>query len=141
MRNDNARPSKEPNRAMNNTSGPIRHKAEELLADGEWHNYEKIVHELMRMVPPGFAARTAERSRRSSGGITRAHVRPAARKRPIPVDEQIRIGARIIARGVLKGRSRISLPWTEIFPVGRIPDPSIRMIRKTPKEVMRSTHH
>lgn len=75
-------------------------RASELLGDGEWHNYEAVMSELMRLVPPGRALRENERIRRSQA--QRRFGSTAPRQVERSVEFQIASGARSIVRGFLK---------------------------------------
>lgn len=98
---------------------PMRVRAEELLSDGEWHNFERVVSQVSRLVPPGQAARRAE-IMRQYGGKARG---PARRVVPRELDHQIRSGARAIVKDILRDEIfEIDLP-------GRLDDPSIRRVR------------
>jgi hypothetical protein len=77
-------------------------RAIELLSDREWHPYEPVLRDLSRLVPPGVAIRKSEAMRKTSA---RLHNGPAVRKRPRPVDELIRSGARAIVRDFLRTRT------------------------------------
>jgi hypothetical protein len=110
------------------------HRAREILADGEWHDYEALLRELMRMVPPGRAARAAERHRVGQA-VRRARYRgttldgvPA----PNRVNDPDRVrdtGARLLVRKVLSDAG------FEIAPLGRAPDKKIRDRRALAAEV------
>ncbi len=66
----------------------LRLKANAMLGDGEWHDYEAVLEALIKLIPPGVAIRRNEMERRA---VKRA---PAQRARPLPVADQIRVGAR-----------------------------------------------
>jgi hypothetical protein len=101
------------------------HRARHILADGQWHDYEALLRELMRMVPPGRAARAAEKHRVGQAsrraryrGDVLTSVPPSTR-----VNDPDRIrdtGARLIVRKVL------SDAHFEISPPGRAPNKKIR---------------
>lgn len=107
------------------TGSPELRRARHILSDGEWHDYEALLRELMRMVPPGRAARAAERHRVGQAA-RRARYRgdeltgvPA----PTRVNDPDRVrdtGARLIVRKVL-GDAHF-----EISPPGRSPSKRIR---------------
>jgi hypothetical protein len=98
--------------------------ARELLADGEWHDYQVVVARLATRVPPGRAIRRAESQRRTAsrqmhGG--REAVPP--RKINATVEHQVRIGSRHIAKQVLNRRV------FEIDPRGQVPAGEIKRVR------------
>ena len=75
--------------------------ADWLLADGQWHSWEKTLALLGARVPPGFASRVAEKSRAANArwrdrksGVT-GDVRP--RGREVAPDVLVSRGARITA--------------------------------------------
>jgi len=70
--------------------------ARQLLADGQWHDLEKVLARLGSSVPPAKALREMERSRRKS-----------ARLRGLP--EQDRVHARTDDRMVRSGQRRLAL--------------------------------
>lgn len=82
----------------------VYYYALQVLADGQWHDYDKTVWEVAKGVPPQIAIRKAENSRklawlRSHPGKTKADVPP--RKKGQAVELQIRTGAKAMARSVL----------------------------------------
>lgn len=86
---------------MTSLSWALATRANELLGDGQWHNHEKVVLELSRVVPPGRAVREAEagRNRPKSDG----RVAPPERKgRNLDAESQVKIGARAIVREFLR---------------------------------------
>lgn len=80
-----------------NLRDQIHQRARELLADGQWHDFEQIMRQLMPLVPAGIATRVVERGRTKG----RADVSPPKRVKPMSVDEQIRSGQRGFVRDVL----------------------------------------
>ena len=105
---------------MSALGNQLARRAAELLADGEWHNYEQVFNELAKLVPPGFAIRENEKARRGSGG-------PAARKKVRPAEELIESGRRMYVRDVLSNpRNYESTKATR----PRDPERQIRMIAK-----------
>lgn len=88
--------------------GLLRRRAYELLADGEWANYEQVMHALMRHVPPGIAVRRAEASRladhKQRGTIPKDATAPPPRKRPAPAERQVYTGARAIVGEMLQNQ-------------------------------------
>jgi hypothetical protein len=85
--------------------GPILRRAVELLEGGEWHDFEAVMRELGKLVPPGVAIRRAERTRRLATGTPE-------RQRPRPTERQIESGKRQIVR------ETISRPDFERDPLG-----------------------
>lgn len=77
----------------------------ELLEDGEWHETEKIINVLVKLVPPGRAKRKAEWIR---VGRARAAGRPAPeRSKPRSDEFLIRSGARRIVRDAIARTLRV----------------------------------
>lgn len=72
----------------------LAQRAVDLLGDGKWHNYEKVVHQLMKLIPPGRAIRRNEKER--------AMQNPNPRKVPLSIERQIASGQRAIVRDFLK---------------------------------------
>lgn len=86
-------------------SGPLSPqlaRAYELLSDGEWHDREVILREIVKVITPGIAVRHAEMVRKTSG----KGVAPAERKKPRSQEFLIASGKRSLARQTLRG-SRI----------------------------------
>lgn len=75
-------------------------RARELLADGEWHDYHKLVAKLIPLIEPGKAIRRAEASRVS---VARRHNYSSIDERKVPRDPErlIRIGAAMYVRDCL----------------------------------------
>jgi hypothetical protein len=101
----------------------------ELLADGEWHNYEQVVRELMKVVPPGPAIRRAEQDRIASNrGHKKADEEIGPRVKPRGTDELIRSGRRAIVRAFLRN---VNYETDRPGRANRIdPERRIRMLRK-----------
>lgn len=76
----------------------LARRADELLGDGEWHNYEATMRALIRLVPPGRAMRQNEHDRIGSG----YGMGPPARKQPRDTGDMITSGARTIVRQFLE---------------------------------------
>lgn len=72
-----------------------------LLKDGQWHNYDQLLNDLVTRVPPGRALRRweiGEKTREDKGVI---------RQGPAPSEtERIESGARSLAQGAIKGMTR-----------------------------------
>lgn len=87
--------------------GPIRRKAEELLAAGEWYNWELLLRDLMETIPPNRAYQLAENSRlhalqdkaRKDGKEIPQEAPP--RTRPTTDERIIAAGARLVVRDAL----------------------------------------
>ena len=67
--------------------------AAEWLADGEWHSFEEVREVASKSVPPAAAIR----KRRANAARQRV-----GHPRPIPVAEEIAIGARDMAREAIR---------------------------------------
>lgn len=100
---------------------PWRRRAEELLADGQWHDMETVAREAARVVPAGRAFRLQEQMRaenwlRDNPGRTREEVPP--RSRAASVEDLAAKGARRMAMRALRkdgferdgGKVRLA-PW------------------------------
>lgn len=114
-----------PSAAVTPVGSPELQRARHILSDGRWHDYEALLRELMRMVPPGRAARAAERHRVGQA-VRRARYRGDVLTRvpaPTRVNDPDRVrdtGARLIVRKVL------SDAHFEVAPSGRSPNKRIR---------------
>ena len=75
-------------------------RALELLADGEWHDRERLYVEMGKLVPPGLAFRHAEMVRRTS----QRGQAPAERQVPRSSEFLIASGKRSIVRMALRGQ-------------------------------------
>lgn len=86
-------------RGGNNVGIPftIRTRAKELLADGEWHDYEGLLREVAKLVPPGIAMRFGE-YRRIKGGA------PPDRVFPADSAQRIRDGKRAYAHEAMRDK-------------------------------------
>jgi hypothetical protein len=93
---------------------PIRAKLLELLDDEEWHDYERVMAQCMRMVPPGQAYRKAEESR--VGYLQRHNREVKPRVRNTDSDQVIRSGARQVVSQLIQGQ-----PEFEVDPRGVVP--------------------
>jgi hypothetical protein len=76
-------------------ASPLLVRAVELLEDGKWHDLDKTVRELSRLVPPGRAIRRAEQNRAQASGTP-------TRTRQLSHERLIASGARSIAREVMR---------------------------------------
>lgn len=81
---------------------PILDRAKELLADGEWHDYEELLSELGKLIPPGMAFRAAERSRRNSLKSRGLEVKPRTVEQPY--ERLVATGRRVILMDKLRPR-------------------------------------
>jgi len=108
-------------------ASPILTRAVELTEDGQWHNMEKLLRELAKMVPPGRAMRRAESNRLNVGG-------PPQRATG-EVERILKTGRRSIVRDFVRP------PWFELDPPvavsGRVdPDRKVRLVQ-VPKRMIR----
>jgi hypothetical protein len=83
----------------------LAQRAYELLGDGKWHDYEKTLRELAKLVPPGVALRKNE-MRRAQSEVQRRRkglgVRTGAKTGPVfTVEQQMESGRREIVRTYL----------------------------------------
>ena len=85
---------------MNPLHLELARRANELLGDGEWHDLETVMQDLMKVVPPGRALRQNERDRQTSNQQKTGST-PASRSRPQPRERLIAFGARTIVRDFL----------------------------------------
>lgn len=125
MSDETPSPRRRPTRIRNahlhpGRKGEVRKRAEILLADGEWHQYERVVSQLIRLVPPGVAARRAEAMRKASSN----YEGPEKRVRHRDLDQVIRTGARAVVKDVLRDERAFV-----VEPSGRLDDPSVRKVR------------
>jgi hypothetical protein len=93
---------------------PIRAKLLELLDDEEWHDYERVMAQCMKMVPPGQAYRKAEESR--VGYLQRNNLEVKPRVRNTDSDQVIRSGARQVVSQLIQGQREF-----EVEPKGIVP--------------------
>lgn len=103
-------------------------RAVELLADGQWHPYEKIVGQLAILIKPGPAFRRSEAMRLATARDEETRERRKTRNahKPIDTDVAIRRGARAMVKDVLR-----YAPF-EVDPTGVLDDPTTRRIRYVP---------
>ena|SRR5664279_2632914 len=73
---------------------PVVIRFRELLADGAWHDRERVINDLVTLVPPGVALRHAEHVRALQW--TRLGRVPPPRTRPVDPSTLIWHGARSI---------------------------------------------
>lgn len=94
-------------------------RAFEVLADGEWHQEQLILAEMVKVIPPAQAIRRAERRRvnqRASARLTT----PPARQADRDVETLRLMGARHIAQDSLRGsksveyRSDSGMRWVRL---------------------------
>lgn len=92
----------------------------ELLEDGEWHDFEEVLAQLMKLIPPGRALRRTEAMRRYKSDAEE-------RQRPFSQERQIASGKRAIAKDAL------AKPYIEIYPLGKVKNKRVRMTELPPK--------
>ena len=109
-------------------ANPEMRKAVELLADGQWHPYHRIVEIISREVEPGRAIRLNERLRAGTANA------PAERKQPADIDQLQRYGAKAYARAALRHKR-----WFQIEPHGKVPPGVTKMIRLRPEDEERES--
>ena len=93
---------------------PIRARLLELLDDEEWHDYERIMAQCIKLVPPGQAYRKAEESRLAAR--QREGLPATPRKKYTDSDKVIRSGARQVVSQLIQGQKEF-----EIEPRGVVP--------------------
>lgn len=107
-------------------TNPLTVRALELLEDGQWHDREAILRELMRLITPGVAFRVNETARVYATGnevrtkpITeqRAVISGARRKALLTLNRARRIERRLVD-GVTEIRLRPPLPLGRPAPSG-----------------------
>lgn len=79
---------------------PHWERALELLADGEWHDRERLYAEMVKVVPPGRAVRHAELIRQTS----QSGRAPKDRVKQRSTEFLVATGRRSIVRMALRGR-------------------------------------
>lgn len=99
-------------------------KAYELLADGEFHDYEALIRALLPLVPPHMAMRRVEADRTRQHYLRDPTEPTPPRRNLIETDRKIAIGARAFVRKVLADSTHL-----EISPRGRIPRGTVKQIR------------
>lgn len=82
-------------------ASPVQLKLVEVLEDREWHDVEKVIREVGKIIPPGQAVRRAEVRRKGATKPNREV--PAERKRPLSEDRLIASGRRSYARDAFHG--------------------------------------
>ena len=78
-------------------------RAQLVLADGIWHDYESLVRLLVPLVPPGRAARAAQGTRAGQArrrAVARGDLNGSVR--PVDPDRLRETGARVIIRKMLR---------------------------------------
>lgn len=111
-------------------SSSAYHLALQVLSDGDWHDYRRVVSEVMRVIEPGVAMRRAEANRIAtaretlrSGRIRTNSERLTSRKVQRDAAQLVLFGARSIAQEVLANSKTF-----ETFPRGpNKPDKRIRI--------------
>lgn len=90
---------------MSSKPAPWTARGLELLADGEWHEWDRLVSEIAKLVPPGLAKRKAEwvRTRRA----VRGGREPAPRAFAKSDEFLIRVGSRRLVYDRLVASTRI----------------------------------
>jgi hypothetical protein len=110
----------------------LAYRATELLGDGEWHNYDAVLRELVKLIPPGEAIRKAERVR-VAGRKQRKVIEPDAPRAgrfQRESSDLIRSGARVIVRDFLRNDRVFEADPKALAPGQVAPDRRIRMIGK-----------
>jgi hypothetical protein len=111
---------------------PELDRARRLLADGAWHDYEQVIRQLIKIIPPGRAIREAEKlrvaqARKRARYASSPPPEAAPRRSPPDLDRLRETGARSIVRKMLngahfeitppgRGRRRIRLPRRSVTP-------------------------
>lgn len=89
-----------------------RVRAEEILADGEWHNYGEVIEALMPLVPPGVALRKNESARRKGKPTS-----PVNRQVQRTETQLIRAGQRSVVTQMLNSGAIFEIePRTALIP-------------------------
>lgn len=83
--------------------GALYRIAVRYLADGEWHEIERVIQHIIPKVHPAKATRRAERNRSKPKG--KSWTAPPERTKNNDMDRIIRIGARSMAREALRNRA------------------------------------
>ncbi len=79
-------------------------RAEEILADGEWHSGRELMREALKVIPPGIAVRITEVRRRSA---QRRHAgEPGERVRELNMETLVAMGKVAIFQGMAHNRVR-----------------------------------
>lgn len=107
-------------------ASPELERARELLADGGWHDYEQVMRELVKVIPPGRAVREADslrvaQVRKRARYAGRTPPDKPARQRHGDLDRIRTTGARAIIRKMLNGAE------FDIDPPGRAERKRIRL--------------
>lgn len=94
-------------RPVGEPSPELQH-ARQLLADGAWHDYEQVMRQLIKVIPPGRAIREAEKlrvvqARKRARYVGNAVPDAPPRRRPGDLDRMRETGARSIVRKMLNG--------------------------------------
>lgn len=110
-------------------------RAIQILADGQWHQYEKVVWEVAKAVPPQVAINRTEAIRiarylqcHPGEGLTKKDVPP--RKRPATHDTLIRVGATAIATDIVRNKrfqnakDPAGTKWIRLIDINK-PDPPL----------------
>lgn len=98
------------------SASPPLVRAVMICKDGQWHDFEEVVREVGKVIPPGKAMRRAERNRILSGG-------PPQRCAKYDVTRIMAAGKRSLARDFVRP------PWFVIEPAGRVPAGTPRRVR------------
>lgn len=110
-------------------------RAAELLADGEWHDYDAIIKEAALTVPPGRAKRMTERMRLRHRREPGEHYIGDHRRVHRTDDELIEYGARAIVSASVSGSVAF-----EISPRGTRVRDGAKQVRLAPgKRLWRGT--
>jgi hypothetical protein len=90
-------------------------RADEILADGEWHDGRELIREMEKKIAPGVALRHAEADRRRSLRTRHGEDRDPDDGRPVP--DLIRGGKRAIVRILVANRIRDRTWEADVWPV------------------------
>lgn len=77
-------------------------RVDSTLSDGEWHDYERLVREVGKLIPPGIAMRAQKQARRAQKLQRDGWSAPARRVQAIDTDRAVESGRRTIVRVMLK---------------------------------------
>jgi len=92
----------------------LARRADQLLRDGKWHDYEEVLAELMKVVPPGRAVRVAELNRRQAHRGLGPNDPLPPRRRPQPPEKVVEFGAKEVVRDFLRNRAYETDPNTSL---------------------------
>lgn len=89
------------------TKTPARRRLDELLADGAWHDRDRLLEQTVGLIPPGQATRRARSDRankraRYARALDLHGIAPEPAVGGVAPSDDTRVGARTIAMGVIK---------------------------------------